>query len=178
VARILILSEPSEHLKPLWSSLAANHELNYVQNMAEAMEGLQENKFDLIICSAHLNLDDNKSIFDFIRSVKNNAELRGIPLLCFSKTRTAAATFLNSSTEKAALLFGADEYLTMDSFCGGPEKGACEGCPFLEKLCNFESLRHAIEDLIDEGAIGICQRPSGTDAVASKQKITVSLVQA
>lgn len=134
MARILILRECPSPRKPLRHSLGAYHELYFATNMAEAVTILLEKQIDLIISSVHM---DDTNTFDVITTVRSHEHLRGTPFVCFSAEDSAMSMFLNPTLERAALLCGADRYLTVNQF-GGPDR------------CDLHALRLAIENVLKD----------------------------
>ncbi len=146
MAKILILSEIHGHVRPLWNSLHAYHDLHFANNATAAMKILREQRIDLIIISVHM---EQTNVFTFIQEVKGDELVGSIPVLCFSGERTRWSAILDAHLEDTCPVFGAAKYVTMDSFCGAKEDAnICENCPFAGLRCDFNGLRHAMEDMI------------------------------
>jgi CheY-like chemotaxis protein len=150
MARILIFEGTNERFIPLRNSLQDHHELHIVHDITDSTRSLHEegSEIDLIVSSVY---EDATDLFEFIETVKQDPLLCRIPVLCFSRERSSRATALDANVEHAALLFGADKYLSMDSFCGAKAyTDSCKACPWLGELCGYALLRRAVEDMILE----------------------------
>ncbi|MBP9090415.1 hypothetical protein KBI23_05245 [bacterium] len=102
-------------------------------------------KIDLVVGNVYEEVD----VFELISLVRGDVTLHTIPLLCLSRERSARASVLDPILERAALLCGADKYLSMDSFCGfRAQVSACIQCPFFEEGCDYKGLRETIDEMI------------------------------
>jgi hypothetical protein len=132
VSRILILQSQASPFLALRESLEGEHELIIVSTVEEAMNTLNSEWIDLIISRVHLAED---SIFDFLNRVKKDRHLRFIPFICFCGKLSQHALVLDPVMRKVGLMHGAEKFISLEEYC-------CEGS------CDFEGLRHAIEDCL------------------------------
>jgi PleD family two-component response regulator len=110
--RILILDDERSGVQHLHDALSSQHDLRWCRNINEAMDELAEAKYDLIICSVHLI---HESMFDFLHQVKDIAEARGIPFVCFRAVDTQLGRQLDAPVEHAARLLGATAYIVVET---------------------------------------------------------------
>lgn len=134
MARILILQEAPAPLQALRKSLGSHHELIFAASSSEATNILQSTQVDLIISRVHL---ERSSVFEFIKTVKENTQLSDIPFICFCGKRTEAAKTLDHVLAKAAEVMGADKYLVLDHFCADQD-------------CDLDRLRTEIEGCLSK----------------------------
>lgn len=148
MSRILVVRGIDEEFSPLRRCLEETHELYFAHDIETALAVLRQTdaEIDLVVGNVYEEID----VFELISLVKGDAILRSIPLLCLSRERSIRATMFDSTLEKAALLCGADKYLSMDLFCGfRAQTVACTQCPFFEEGCDYKGLRETIEGIIE-----------------------------
>lgn len=147
MSRILVVRGIDEEFSPLRRCLEEAHELYFAHDIEIAMAVLRQSdaKIDLVVGNVYEEID----VFELISLVKGDVTLRSIPLLCLSRERSTRASKLDPTLERAALLCGADKYLSMDSFCGfRAQTSACIQCPFFGEGCDYKGLRERIEEII------------------------------
>ncbi len=151
MAKLLILEEAGGAINHMWNSLKGYHQLYCANSNEESMQVLHKLglDIDMIIASVH-NGKIGVDVFRFVRTIKADPLLRCIPLICFSAERSQTATYLDSCLEGATRICGADNYLSMDSFCSARES-ACKGCQFLGNGCDYDGLRNVIENSLRQG---------------------------
>lgn len=72
-----------------------------------------KNHADVIVCAAHL---EQESMFKFLKAVRDSHVHRNSKVLILSLEPGAAAARVDRSTERAAILLGADAYVIMPVF--------------------------------------------------------------
>lgn len=132
MAKILILQEEPGALQALRKSLQPHHDLLFAKNVGKATEILATQDIALIVSMVHL---EETSMFDFLKSIKQDEKLCRIPFICFCGKRTPIAEELNAVLKKSAELLGADKYLNLEHFCSGEH-------------CDYNKLRNEIESCL------------------------------
>lgn len=116
-AKILIIMEHDEQRKELGGCLQdVGHVVTTVNTFHNAMEILQGTDFDLIVCDVHLQNDG--SVFDFLRWVKGDPHMVATPFVCFSAEPPEIGKYLCDGVRTAARALGAARYLSMHHFNG------------------------------------------------------------
>ncbi|HEY9755206.1 MAG TPA: hypothetical protein V6C97_08595 [Oculatellaceae cyanobacterium] len=114
MARILILQEMEQNIINLKAALLPRgHELIFVRHELKALERLQHEQFDLIICAVYLQESD---VFDFTKAVKHHPTLKHIPLVFYCSAVSSFARSVRGGLKIAAETIGVDLYLTMEKF--------------------------------------------------------------
>lgn len=147
MSRILVV-RGTETFSPVRKCLEEQHELYFANDIETAVGVLRQldTNIDLVIGNVYEEVD----LFELITQVKRDVALRAVPFLCLSHERSIKASKFDQTLERAALLCGADKYLSMDLFCSAKAKtSACSNCPFLGDGCDYKGLREAIEEIID-----------------------------
>lgn len=139
MARILILEDEPSWNASLLRSLKGYHELVVVGSSSAALQILDEQRFDVIITRVHLK---NDNVFVFLKDLKANPALAGVPVICFCGVRSRVANISNDALDKATKLYGANAYIALEDFCVGEE-------------CDFESIRRSIEEAIKAGGSAV-----------------------
>jgi CheY-like chemotaxis protein len=114
MANILVVQDVEQDKLDIKSSLeAGGHQILITKNVEGAKMLLQAASFDLVICGAHQN---NGTVFDLLKFVKNDQNRRTIPFLLFCFNPTDLARSIEDSVRTTAKLLGADKYITQDIF--------------------------------------------------------------
>ncbi len=114
-AKILITMEHEEQRKQLGDCLeAVGHKVTRVDTFHNAMEILRNVDFDLIVSDVHLQ--NGGSVFDFLRWVKGDPHLAGVPFVCFSAEPPEIGKYLADGVRTAARALGAARYVGMENF--------------------------------------------------------------
>ncbi len=114
-ANILALLEHPEPMRLIGGCLEHfGHTVLKANNFATAMDILRQREVDLIIGDVHLQ--NGGSIFDFMRWVKGDPHMHGIPFVCFSSEPQEVAKYLSDGVRTAARCLGAARYITMEKF--------------------------------------------------------------
>ena len=85
-----------------------------VDTFHKAMDCLRKCDFDLIVTDVHLQ--NGGSVFDFLRWVKGDPHMRGVPFVCFSAEPLLAGNYLSDGVRTAARSLGAARYIAMAKF--------------------------------------------------------------
>ncbi len=118
VAKILALLEHPEPMKLVVDSLEHfGHVIYKADKFQDAMELLRHHEVDLIIADVHLQ--NGGSIFDFLRWVKGDPHMHGVPFVCFSTEPPEVPKYLRDGVRTAARAMGAAKYMTMEQFDRG-----------------------------------------------------------
>lgn len=114
-AQILVLVEHTEPMIQIAESLEKfGHKVLQAHNFADAMDILKQREVDLIIGDVHLQ--NGGSIFDFMRWVRGDPHMQGIPFVCYSSEPVEVAKYLSDGVRTAARALGAARYITMEKF--------------------------------------------------------------
>jgi CheY-like chemotaxis protein len=115
--RILIMDTP-EHVEQLKAACKnAGHSVISANRITEAFRFLDgTNHADVIVCAAHL---EDESVFEFLQKLRNNDTHKNSMFMILSLAAGPVGVQLNSSTQKAAQLLGADAYVSMPKFDAG-----------------------------------------------------------
>jgi PleD family two-component response regulator len=147
MSRILVVRGIDEEFSPLRRCLQEKHELYFVHDIETAMAVLRQ--LDLNIDLVVGNVYEEVDVFELISLVRGDVTLHSIPMLCLSGERSVRASIFDPTLKRAALLCGADKYLSMDSFCSfRAQASACSQCPFFDEGCDYNGLRETIEEMI------------------------------
>ena len=92
------------------------HSVTKVDTFHNAMEILRKCEFDLIISDVHLQ--NGGSVFDFLRWVKGDPQMRATPFVCFSAEPPEVGKYLADGVRTAARALGAARYISMEQFNG------------------------------------------------------------
>jgi PleD family two-component response regulator len=111
-AKILILDDERSGVQHLADALNQTHSVNWCRNINTAMLELSLSSYDLIICSVHLL---HESMFDFLHQVKDFANSRGIPFVCFRAVESNFGKQMDIQVEMAARVLGADAYIVVET---------------------------------------------------------------
>lgn len=115
VAKILALLEHPEAMELVADSLTNfGHVVYRADQFQDAMEILRHREVDLIIGDVHLQ--NGGSIFDFLRWVKGDPHMHGVPFVCFSTEPPEVPKYLRDGVRTAARALGAAKYMTMEHF--------------------------------------------------------------
>ncbi|MBU6452935.1 MAG: response regulator [Cyanobacteria bacterium REEB67] len=85
-----------------------------VDTFHKAMDCLRKCDFDLLVTDVHLQ--NGGSVFDFLRWVKGDPHMRGVPFVCFSAEPPLAGNYLSDGVRTAARSLGAARYIAMEKF--------------------------------------------------------------
>ena len=110
-AQILILDDERSGVQHLQDALSGYHAVHYSRSILEAKAELERRDYDLIICGVHLL---HESMFEFLRDMKQRAQMRGIPFVCFRAVETKFGQQLDVQIEAAARILGAVEYIVVE----------------------------------------------------------------
>ena len=114
-AKILVLLEHQEAMEPVAGTLEKfGHVVIRSDKYHDAMDVLRNTEVDLIIGDVHLQ--NGGSIFDFLRWVKGDPEMREVPFVCFSTEPVEVPKYLKDGVRTAARALGAAKYITMEKF--------------------------------------------------------------
>ncbi len=114
-ALIIALLETKEQSDLICNCLKkAGHEVSLVENFSKAKTVLKRGPCDLILSDVHLQNGGN--VFDFLKWVKSNAQLKPVPFVLMSIEPTAMAKYLGDGVQYAARLLGAAKYISMEKF--------------------------------------------------------------
>lgn len=111
---IALLEDSSQHAELKGSVRGAGHEIIVVDTFLRAKALLKEHSFDLIISDVHLQ--NGGSVFDFLRWVRSQDELKAVPFVLLSIRPTEKAKYLLDGVRTAARCLGATRYIVMDDF--------------------------------------------------------------
>ncbi|MBY0357056.1 MAG: hypothetical protein K2W82_03570 [Candidatus Obscuribacterales bacterium] len=114
-AKILALLEHTETMSLIADSL---EHFGYVVLKANKFQGamdiLRSRQVDMIIGDVHLQ--NGGSIFDFLRWVKGDPQMRRVPFICFSNKPVDVPKYLSRGVRIAARALGAAKYIIMEKF--------------------------------------------------------------
>lgn len=114
MARILVLQEMEQNISNLKEALLPRgHELVFVRHELKALQRLQHEHFDLIVCAVYLQESD---VFDFTKALKHHPTLKNIPLVFYCSAVSSFARSVRGGLKIAAETMGVDLYLTMEKF--------------------------------------------------------------
>ena len=114
-AKIMALLEHSDAMELIADSLEHfGHSVYRANNFHDAMETLRHRDVDLIVGDVHLQ--NGGSIFDFLRWVKGDPHMHGVPFVCFSTEPPEVPKYLSDGVRTAARALGAAKYMTMERF--------------------------------------------------------------
>lgn len=115
VARILTLLERPEVMVNVVGTLEHyGYQVYQATKFQDAMDILKQHEVDMIIADVHLQ--NGGSIFDFLRWVKGDPNMRDVPFICFSTEPQEVAKYLSDGVRIAARALGAARYITMEKF--------------------------------------------------------------
>jgi len=133
MGRILVLQEMHENVVYLRESLEpAGHELVIVNTIHSALTQLCQEEFDMIICAVFL---ENESVFDFLKSCKQDINYRKIPFVFYCCKTSEFARSVRDGLQIAARTLGAERYVIMEAFDALVLKTQIEEC--LYGSCSF-----------------------------------------
>ncbi len=114
-ARILALFDSDDASQNVKTRLQPQNEVVFVQTSNQALQRIQNQQFDLILCAAHLT---DESFFDFLKTLRHAEDKndRKIPFICCSTTNTELAKSVEEPIKQACRLLGGDHYLTNEEF--------------------------------------------------------------
>ncbi|HEY9755354.1 MAG TPA: response regulator [Oculatellaceae cyanobacterium] len=114
-ARILALFDSDEAQNNVRAHLEPQNELFIVRTSSQALQRIQNQQFDLVLCAAHLT---DESFFDFLKSLRRAQDRadRTIPFICCSTSRSEFSKTVEEPIRQACRLLGGDHYLTTDEF--------------------------------------------------------------
>ena len=114
-ARILALFDSDEARKNVQARLEPQNELTLVRTSSQALQRIQNQQFDLILCAAHLT---DESFFDFLKVIRHAQDRadRQIPFICCSTSNTELSKSVEEPIKQACRLLGGDHYLSHDEF--------------------------------------------------------------
>jgi CheY-like chemotaxis protein len=113
--RILALIEHPEHVAEVKRCLRyAGNEVCLVDSFTKAIAILKNHSFDLIISDVHLENDG--SVFDFLKWIKNDRRSRRSPFVLFSLEPSDLAKYFADGVSIAARCLGAAKYISMEKF--------------------------------------------------------------
>lgn len=115
VGKILALLQHPEAMELVASTLEDfGHIVYKADKFQDAMDILRQRDVDLIIGDVHLQ--NGGSIFDFLRWVKGDPHMRGVPFVCFSTEPAETPKYLADGVRTAARALGAAKYMTTEKF--------------------------------------------------------------
>jgi CheY-like chemotaxis protein len=114
-ARILALFDSEEAQSNVRSHLEPQNEVFLVRTSSQALQRIQNQQFDLVLCASHLT---DESFFDFLKSLRRAQDRadRTIPFVCCGTSRSELAKTVEEPIRQACRLLGGDHYLTTDEF--------------------------------------------------------------
>ncbi len=114
-ARILALFDSDEAKNNLTSRLEPQNELVMVRTSGQALQRIQNQQFDLVLCAAHLT---DESFFDFLKSLRHAQDKadRKIPFICCSASNSELSKSVEEPIKQACRILGGDHYLSSDEF--------------------------------------------------------------
>jgi response regulator RpfG family c-di-GMP phosphodiesterase len=122
VAKILVAA--STEPQTICQRMLSEHELCFAATMTEAEKLLQEEIFDLIVCT--IVFDDSR-MFDLLRLAKSNRKWKNIPFLCLKvRSKLLDYALAVEGVQIAAQALGAAAFLDIDNFKLDPEKEMAE----------------------------------------------------
>lgn len=112
--RILIM-DSLEHTNQLKAACKdAGHDVVAAQTIKEAFAFLDgQDHADVIICAAYL---EDESMFDFLKRLRKNSIHKNAMFLTLALAASPTGIKVNSSTENAGRLLGADAFVSMPVF--------------------------------------------------------------
>lgn len=111
---IALLEHPVQQTQVSQALKTAGHEVLVVDCFSRARKVLEEHSFDLIISDVHL--ENGGTVFDFLKWVKSEPNLRQIPFVLFSVQPTKMAKYLADGVRTTARILGAAMYISVESF--------------------------------------------------------------
>ncbi len=114
-ARILALFDANEAKNNVESRLTPQNELVVVETSSQALQRIQNQQFDLVLCAAHLT---DESFFDFLKSLRHAQDKadRKIPFICCAASSSALAKSVEEPLRQACRILGGDHYLNHEEF--------------------------------------------------------------
>jgi CheY-like chemotaxis protein len=114
-ASVIALLENSDHGVLLKSCLKESGvNLSVVDSYVKAKALVRLQPCSLIFCDVHL--ENGGSVFDFLKWVKDDAQLRSIPFVFLSIEPSFLAKYLADGVRVAARQLGAAKYISMEVF--------------------------------------------------------------
>jgi DNA-binding NtrC family response regulator len=114
-SRILALIEESQNGSQVKGCLEhCGYDVIVVNSFAQALILLKFEKIDLVISDVHL--ENGGNVFDFLKAVKNNHRLGGVPFVMFSFKPSPIAKYLADGVRTAMRCLGAIKYIEMETF--------------------------------------------------------------
>jgi len=113
LASVLALQEKDENLVNILDSLP-DCETEIVCTVHDALAALDRKTFHLIISAVHLEHDG--SVFDFLKSVRDNQFTKHTPFVFYCSRTTSFARSVRHGLQIAARTLGADRYITMEYY--------------------------------------------------------------
>ncbi len=114
-ARILALFDSDEARDYLQAKLEPQNELTLVRTSSQALQRIQNQQFDLVLCAAHLT---DESFFDFLKLLRHAQDRadRQIPFICCSTSDSELSRSVEEPIKQACRLLGGDHYLSYEQF--------------------------------------------------------------
>jgi CheY-like chemotaxis protein len=126
-AQMLALIEEDGNSRQVIESLQrSGHRVTACSRYADAIDILEQERFDLVISDVHL--ENGGSVFDFAIWVKNNSKTSRTPFAMFSFHPSPTGKYLEDGIRTTARLLGVATYIRMDKF------DAREFCKQIESL--------------------------------------------
>ena len=124
---ILLASSPEAKI-PLSKALADTYNLLPCHTQTEAISILNQRGGDIALILCTLRFNDSR-MYDFLQYVKSNDQVRSIPFVCLTVTRSALGAqnteIINEALEKVVKGFGGSAFIDYFGWC--KEYGMAEG---------------------------------------------------
>ncbi len=112
-ALVIALLVDEEHAQRITTCLlSAGHEVIVAHGLGKAKALVLDHVCDLIL--SDVNLENGGSVFDFLRWLKNDPQLRAIPFVLLSIQPSDPAKYHNDGLRVAARELGAAKYISME----------------------------------------------------------------
>jgi len=115
VDKILALKERPEYARSFRDMIEPHgYQVVIATTVEAALELLREDdEIDMVIAAVHL---EEGNVFDLIREIRRDDDLKRIPIVCLNINPGRCANYLNDSLEVASKALGADRFITMQHY--------------------------------------------------------------
>ena len=110
--KIVVADVP--HMDERYASAFAGWELAFVRTMAEARQALGAGSCDLMVIGVYF---DDSQMFDLVRSIRGDARLDELPILCV-RGRPGFTAVTSRTLETSVKALGADEFVDLVQYAG------------------------------------------------------------
>jgi CheY-like chemotaxis protein len=112
--KILALKERPEYAHALKELIEPHgYKVLIAHTVEDAIEILHREPIDMVIAAVHLEVG---SIFGLIREIRDDINLKNIPIVCLNINPGRCAVYFNDSLEVASRVLGADRFITMQDY--------------------------------------------------------------